>query len=114
MAAIRTGNASRCKTSKEFAATELANGINLAAEFLDNPFSEPFRKVEETIAQQQAMEVPLVKSAINNLPVYRQLLPGETETLDRLAEKLVAKDQQARQQSAAAVTPVRHSIRIEP
>ena len=30
--------------SKEYPAEQLAKGINLAAEFLDNPFSEPFRK----------------------------------------------------------------------
>src|SRR6185295_2891091 len=29
--------------SKEFSADELAKGINLAAEFLDNPFSGPFK-----------------------------------------------------------------------
>ena len=40
-------------TSKEFPAAVLAKGINLAAEFLDNPFSEAFRKVEEKIAEQQ-------------------------------------------------------------
>ncbi len=102
------------QATKEFSAERLAKGINLAAEFLDNPFSEPFRKVEETIARQQAMEIPLVKSAINGLPVYHQLLPDEKEALDRLAEKLVAKDKQAREQSAAAVTPARHTIHIEP
>jgi lysophospholipase L1-like esterase len=102
------------QASKEFSADQLAKGINLAAEFLDNPFSAPFRKVEEKIAQQQGVEVPLVKSAIHGLPVYRELLPEETETLERLAEKLVKKDQQAREQSAAAVTPVKHTIRIEP
>ncbi len=35
------------KTSKEFSAEQLSTGINLAAEFIDNPFSEPFQKVEE-------------------------------------------------------------------
>ena len=40
--------------TKEFASAELAGGINLAAAFLDNPFSEPFKKIgndlNETIA----------------------------------------------------------------
>ena len=62
--------------SKEFPAEELAKGINLAAEFLDNPFSEAFRKVEEKIAEQQGMEVDLVKSLMHNLPEYERAAPG--------------------------------------
>ena len=47
------------EVAKEFTADQLAAGINLAAEFLDNPFSQPFQQVENKIAQQQAQEVPL-------------------------------------------------------
>ena len=39
------------KTSKEFSASQLKEGINLAAEFLDNPFSEAFQKVDARSAQ---------------------------------------------------------------
>lgn len=99
--------------SKEFAAADLEKGINLAAEFLDNPFSEPFHKVEEKIAQQQGMEVQLVKSLLHNLPAYKQAAPEETESLERIAAALVKKDKEARDASAAAVQPVKHVIRIE-
>jgi lysophospholipase L1-like esterase len=101
------------KVTKEFPAGDLAKGINLAAEFLDNPFSEPFRKVEEKIAAQQAMETPLIKSLLHNLPAYKQMVPEESQAMERIAETLLKKDQVARDASAAAVTPVRHTIKIE-
>jgi len=101
------------QASKEFPAAELAKGINLAAEFLDNPFSEPFRKVEGAIAQKQGMEVGLVKNLIHNLPAYIQALPEERATLERIADALVNQDKAARDAAAAAVQPVRHTLKIE-
>ncbi len=99
--------------AKEFSAAELAAGINLAAAFLENPFSDPFRKVEEVIAQQQNMEVQLVKNLLHNLPTYQQAVPEEATAFDRIARGLVNKDQRARDASAAAVTPVRHTLKFE-
>ena len=102
------------QASKEFPAAELAKGINLAAEFLDNPFCEPFRKVEGAIAQQQNMEVGLIKNLIHGLPVYVQAVPEERASLERIAEALVKRDQTARDAAAAAVQPVKHTLKIEP
>lgn len=99
--------------SKEFAAADLAKGINLAAEFLDNPFSEPFKAVEDVIARQQGMEVPLIKSLIHNLPQYKEFVPDEAQAFEKVAAALVEKDKQARDTSAAAVKPVRHTIKVE-
>ena len=99
--------------AKEFSAAELAAGINLAAAFLDNPFSEPFRKVESVLAQQQNLEVQLVKNLMHNLPSYQQVVPEEAAALDRIARALVKKDQEARNASAAAVQPVRHTLKLE-
>jgi hypothetical protein len=99
--------------TKEFAAADLAKGVNLAAEFLDNPFCEPFKAVESKIAQKQSMEVALVKQLLHNLPEYLRLLPEEKETMERIAAALVAKDKAARDEPAAAVAPVKHTIKIE-
>ena len=99
--------------SKEFSAEKLDKGINLAAEFLDNPFSEAFHKVEEKIAKQQEMEVQLVKILIHNLPQYEQAAPEEHAALEQVAARLVRKDKAAREASAAAVEPVKHVIKIE-
>ena len=99
--------------SREFSAQQLAKGINLAAEFLDNPFSEPFRAVEQTIARKQASEVFLIKSLLHNLSEYRILMPSEGESLERLAAGVVKRDEFLRKEDAAAVKPVRHVLKIE-
>ena len=41
-------------TSKEFASTDLAKGINLAAEFLQNPFCDQFNQVWHSVLLQQS------------------------------------------------------------
>jgi len=101
------------KGTKEFSAAALEKGINLAAEFLDNPFSEPFRKVEDAVGRQQGMETPIVKNLLHNLPEYMKFCPEEKETFERVAQTLVKKDKDARAASAAAVVPVKHTIKIE-
>ena len=100
--------------TRECSADELAKGINLAAAFLDNPFSEPFRKVEEKIARQQERELWLVKTLMHTLPDYERALPEEKESLKRIADGLISKSQALRKESAAAVAPVRHVIRVQP
>lgn len=99
--------------SREFPAAALAAGINLAAEFLDNPFSKSFQQVEAQVAKQQQMEVGLIKNAMHSLPIYRQLAPSEGDSLDRIAKTLLERDREARDASAAAVVPVRHRLKIE-
>lgn len=100
--------------SKSFSADQLAKGINLAAEFpVNNPFAEAFMKVEQKVAEQQAMEVQLVKVLMHNLPQYAKFAPEEAEVFRRVAKKLVAQDQAARDASAGAVTPVKHVIKVE-
>lgn len=100
-------------TSREFTAEQLTSGINLAAEFLDNPFCEPFRQVEAKIAQQQAQEVNWVKNLLHDIPAYKQVAPQEGDSLERVAAAIVAEDAKARDASAAAVVPVKHTLKIE-
>ena len=100
--------------SKDFAAADLAQGINLAAEFLDNPFSEPFSAVEKKIRDQQNQETPAIKQALNGLIGFRRLLPDEGQTFDRLAGKVVDKLRAACDAVPAEVVPVRHTISIAP
>jgi hypothetical protein len=102
-------------TSKEYAAAELAKGVNLAADFAaNNPFTEPFKKVEETIRAQQNFETPLVKNLLHNLPGYLQLLPEQKPALDTLAQAGIDKAKALNDASAAAaVAPVKHMIKVE-
>ncbi|MBV8880831.1 MAG: SGNH/GDSL hydrolase family protein, partial [Planctomycetaceae bacterium] len=54
--------------TKSFTKEELEKGINLAAEFAENPFSEPFRKVEGLVATKQGFETGMIKTVINQFP----------------------------------------------
>jgi len=101
-------------TSKEFAAADLAAGINLAAEFLDNPFSQQFQKVHDAVTAQQAFETPFVRTFIANFPAYKDIFSDEDQqTLNHLADDGAKKDKDLFDTAAALVSPVHHTIRIE-
>jgi hypothetical protein len=60
---IRNGAAAQFRVTwgsqtKAFTAAQLERGINLAAEFQDNPFSAPFAKVDNVVRTQQNFEPP--------------------------------------------------------
>jgi hypothetical protein len=101
------------EVSRQYTGVELAKGINLAAEFLDNPFSEPFARVEEVILKQQIFETRLTRRLLHNIPDYLRYVPDTKEDLDNVIEKLCQKDKEMAAASAASVVPVRHSIKIE-
>ncbi len=100
--------------SKEYAAADLAKGINLAADFAaKNPFQEQFKKVEEAIRAQQNYETPLIKNLLHNWPGYVQLLPEQKDALDKIAQAAIDKAKGLNDASAAGVTPVKHTIKVE-
>jgi lysophospholipase L1-like esterase len=100
-------------TTKEYPAADLAKGINLAAEFVTNPFSEPFKKVGDLVSAQQNYESPLVKDLLQKWPGYVQLVPEQKATLDQAAQGAIDKDKTLFDAAAAAATPVKHTIKIE-
>ncbi|MDB5296575.1 MAG: hypothetical protein JWO31_2558 [Phycisphaerales bacterium] len=99
--------------TKEFSSADLAKGVNLAGEFLDNPFSEPFKAVQDAVRKKQAFETPLVKTLLHNLPDYEKALPDEKDALAKLRAALLAKYKPMPATVTAAVKPVRHMIKIE-
>jgi len=112
------GAAGRCnvtwgQATREFTVADLAKGINLAAEFLDNPFCQPFQKAEQAIRAQQNFETPLTKTILHWLPAYRDLAPEEAPALDRTAAKGIARDQELAAASSAAVAPVQHTLKVD-
>jgi len=50
--------------AKVYPRKALERGINLAAEFLDNPFAAAFARVDQKVAQKQAFETGLIKGVI--------------------------------------------------
>ncbi|HUT28675.1 MAG TPA: SGNH/GDSL hydrolase family protein [Sedimentisphaerales bacterium] len=105
---VTWGDAARLYTG-----ADLAKGINLAADFLDNPFSEPFRRCEEVILKQQVFETTLTRRLLHNIPDYLRYVPDAKEDLDNVIEKLCQIDKEMAAASSAGVVPVRHSIKIE-
>lgn len=101
------------ESSKNFSGADLAKGVNLAAEFIENPFSEPFRKVEEQIRHQQNYETPLVKQSIHGLLDMSRSAPEQEKLIAGVRSVLVASDEPLRAKSALAVMPVRHTLAIE-
>src|SRR5690606_23198980 len=59
------------ETTREFTREQAAAGINLAAEFLDNPFREPFAKVHEAVLRQQRYETPMMKDMLHSIPEWK-------------------------------------------
>ncbi len=101
------------KSSKEFSKEQLAKGVNLAAEFITNPFSEPFHKIEAVVREQQNYETPLVKKLVTNVPEFKQLVPQESADIERVAAGAIRRDQKLFANAAAAVTPIKHTLMIE-
>ena len=100
--------------TKEFAAADLEKGINLAAEFVDgNPFSEPFAKVEQKVKEKQNFETPLHKELMNKLPTFKRLVPGEQEAFDKIVAAAARRQAELADAASAAVTPVKHTLKIE-
>jgi lysophospholipase L1-like esterase len=100
-------------TSKIFSAAELEMGINLAAEFLDNPFSAQFKSVEDAIKQQQQFETPAVKEILHSLTGWVQLLPEEREAFNQISRSALKKANDLCAAASAAITPVKHTLKIE-
>jgi hypothetical protein len=104
------------KASKVFARADLGKGINLAAEFPDNPFAEMFAKVDAAVAAKQAHETYMVKQGMPAIRGLQKTLEGDKEVDAAgasLLKKLLDKETGLSDAARAAVTPVRHTIVIE-
>jgi hypothetical protein len=98
-------------SSKEFAAEELARGINLADEFLDNPFVQPFRELDKLARAQQNFETVMIKNLVHGV---KYELPDNPELIEPIAKATSKRQQMLSEKAvAAAQAPVTHTIRIE-
>ena len=103
--------------TKTFSKDQLTAGINLADEFIDNPFVQPFSRVLEMVGQKQAIETTMIKGFITN---FRQLsgpLAEDAEVrsaLETLRREMTEVDNEAHARAKAAVEPVRYTLVIKP
>ena len=99
--------------SKVFSAAALAKGINLAAEYLDNPFSLQFHKVEEMVQAQQGMEISLVNDLLHNIPRLKSQDSSQAHELEQIAQDGMAQDRKMSDLPGGRVKPVRHTLKVE-
>jgi lysophospholipase L1-like esterase len=94
------------KESREYEAGALKEGINLAADFIEHPLLEPFRRVWDAAAAKQAYETRQMKMLMHG-PEGE----ADIEATVALTEKVHAK---LASDLAAAMQPVEHVIRVVP
>jgi lysophospholipase L1-like esterase len=101
-------------TTKEYASADLQKGINLAAEFEHNPFSQQFSTVGGAVDAQENQEQFYVESFLNKLKRFKDIAPTAAAALDQTAAAGMAQHKLLLQKAAALVIPIQHTIKIEP
>jgi len=99
---------------KDFTGEQLATGINLAAEFPDNPFNESFARVETAVKAQQAFETPGTKIYLHSLPAWSQHHPDEVDLLAQLQSVVIEKSKNLAAKARSEVKAVHHTLEVFP
>ncbi len=101
--------------SKEFSAPQLEKGINLAAEFLENPFCDAFRQLDDAVTAHQQFEIFFIKEFLGqNRPTIARAIPETMPALSRAGSSLREVDDRLADYTAGKVVPVTHLLRVEP
>ena len=93
-------------TTNVYSAAQLASGVNLAADFVENPFSAAFKKVDEAVAAKQAYETKQIKQIFHS--------PEASADMAKVVASSEAERAPLAAAIAAAMVPVTHTIRIQP
>jgi lysophospholipase L1-like esterase len=104
------------KESKTFSKEQLEKGVNLAAEFDETPFADAFQKVDDLVGKKQVYETTLIKQYHQGLRMLQGAGrddPESAEMLNKVAEKLHAKQAQMSEETRKAVVPIKHTLKIE-
>lgn len=103
------------KETKTFTADQLAKGVNLAAEFMDSPFSEAFQKVDQAVAKKQGFETMMIKQAYHTLGPLARDLVGDAEAeaaIKTIKDRMTTKHEALGKAARETVVPVKHTITI--
>lgn len=105
------------KITKTFTKAELEQGINLADEFLDNPFSVPFKDLENFVAKKQDMEKWTIKgmgASFRSIASELEDDPEVEKAIDMLRGKLLERCDKQAELIRMALKTVRHVIQVNP
>jgi hypothetical protein len=92
--------------SREYSAEQLQAGVNLAADFIDHPLVEPFKKIWDAAARKQAYETRQMKELMHG-PEGGTDMEATVSLTERVHQKLV-------DALRSSVSPVEHVIEIRP
>ena len=102
--------------TKKFSREELERGINLAAEFVPNPFNQAFSQVEAAIVAKQNFETQTIKSTLSNLRALQGSFSQDPEALaalELITKKTGERWLQLNQAVKQNVKPVTHTLTVE-
>jgi hypothetical protein len=91
--------------TRSFTRAELAQGINLTAEFSQTPFDDAFTRVMQAVADQQEFENYMIKGTSNY---------NGNDNGGNFDSNMIAIDAEKQAEVKAAIVPVRYSIVITP
>ncbi len=102
------------ETTKEFTGAQLEKGINLAAEFLSNPFSAQFARVNEAVGKQEVQETTLSKIFMHGAAQWQATtFPGTSDEFNQIISAGMAQHEKLFQEAVNLVVPITHTIKIE-
>ena len=101
--------------SREFSAADLKKGINLAAEFLKNPFVPSFTAVNEAVVRKCKYNQMVNMTYLGeNSQNWRKQFPDQSAAFDAIEANFRIVNNAMLEKCAQLVKPVVHAIKIEP
>ena len=103
------------EATKSFPREQLERGINLAAEFLQNPFSDAFANLDRAVSGKQEFETFMIKDVVTRFPSLLARSDNDPEVkaaLEVVKTKALTRREKMAQAATAALTPVKHTITI--
>ena len=94
------------ETTRSYTPDQLARGVNLAEDFIVNPFSQAFAKVDEAVAAKQAYETRQIKTLFHG-DEARVDMDATVALTEKVRDLLVERIENA-------FVPVTHTLRILP
>jgi lysophospholipase L1-like esterase len=92
-------------TTNMYTAAQLAAGVNLAEDFVENPFCDSFRRVDEAVKAKQEYETKQIKEIFHG--------KDGRDDMAKAVETTEAERAPLAKAVADALTPVRHTIVIQ-
>jgi lysophospholipase L1-like esterase len=92
-------------STNRYTSAQLAAGVNLAADFVDNPFCDSFRRVDAAVKAKQEYETKQIKQVFHSQEAQADMAKAVENTESKRAPLAQA--------IADAMTPVHHTILIQ-